>query len=75
MWVIEDSIKRVVLSVSLINTCKFDREHLLTFVCFKHNARGPPYRLNEHEVVNYLLPYKEELLRTPTILFITLVSI
>ena len=34
MWVIEDSIKRVILSVSLINTCKFDREHL-SFVCFK----------------------------------------
>ena len=51
-WVIEDSIKRVILSVSLINMCKFDREHL-SFVCFKDKARGPQYRLNEHEVVNY----------------------
>ena len=53
MWVIEDSIKRVILSVSLINTCKFDREHLLSFVCFKDKARGPQYRLNKHDVVNY----------------------
>ena len=45
----QDSIKRVILSVSLINTCKFDREHL-SFVCFKDNARGPQYRLNEHKV-------------------------
>ena len=49
---IEDSIKRVILSVSLINTCKFDREYL-SFVCFKDKARGPQYRHNEHEVVNY----------------------
>ena len=53
MWVIKDSIKRVILSVSLINTCKFDREHLLSFGCFKNKARGPQYRLHEHEVVNY----------------------
>ena len=52
MWVIEDSIKRVTLSVSLINTCKFDPEHL-GFVCFKGKARGPQYRLNEYEVINY----------------------
>ena len=52
MWVIEDSINRVILSVSLINTCKFDREYL-SFVCFKDEARGPQYRHNEHEVVNY----------------------
>ena len=53
MWVIEYSIKRVILSVSLINTSKFDREHLVSFVCFKDKARGPQYRHNEHEVVNY----------------------
>ena len=49
---IGDSIKRVILSVSLINTCMFDREHL-SFVCFKDKAWRSQYRLNEHEVVNY----------------------
>ena len=38
MWVIKDSIKRVILSVSLLNTCKFDRDHL-SFVCFKDKAQ------------------------------------
>ena len=55
MWVIEDSIERVILSVSLINTRKFDREHLLSFVCFKDKARGPQCRLDEYEVIKFTL--------------------
>ena len=72
MWVIEDSIKRVILSVSLINTYKFDREHLSS-VCFKDDTRD--FSIDSMNMKWLNLPYKEELLRTPTILFITLVSI
>ena len=46
--VIEKSIKRAILLVSLINTCKFDREHL-SFVRHKDKAKGRQYRLNEQK--------------------------
>ena len=67
--VIEDSIKRVILSVSLMNTCKFDREH------FASRIRPGDLSIDSMNMRWLNLPYREELLRTPTILFIKLVSI
>ena len=72
MWVIEDSIKRVIFSVSLIDTCKFDREHLNLFAS---RIRPGDLSIDSMNMKWLNLPYREELLRTPTILFIKLVSI